>query len=130
MNLEKNITNSIIRAINNLPGHMASKRLSNGATSSKGYPDITGVIELQIQPKGRPESLQLGVRLEIEVKQPGKKPTKIQYARLRSFRRLNCIAFWTDSKIDAMNKLVFWTKVLSGKINHPGDQDLNPSKTS
>jgi len=91
-NLEKTITNKIIKYINkNYPNSEARKRLSTGSTNNTGYPDITGSIN--------------GIRIEIEVKQPGCEPSKLQYSRLRKLKKLNIIAFWADSLESAISQL-------------------------
>lgn len=116
--MEKQITNSIIKAINQRPGCFAFKRLNSGATSTRGFPDITGSVNVQIG------KLSTGIRLEIEVKQKGKTPTPLQYAMLRKFRKLNCISFWADSKKDCLAQLDFWESVAIGEVEHPGFGDL------
>ncbi len=73
--MEKNISKSIIKAINDMPGCFARKRYSNGSSGTTGWPDITGAI--------------LGIRLEIEAKQPGKKPSKLQFSKIRKFEELH-----------------------------------------
>lgn len=117
--MEKDISNQIIAYINKQPGCLAYKRLSNGSSSTNGYPDITGVVKLNFG------GLKLAVHLEIETKQPGCKPESIQYKRLRDFRQLGCVAFWTDSKKDCVEKLDLWQKVLLKKAKHPGYGDLS-----
>jgi len=90
--MEKTITNKIIKYINK-SYHQAivKKRLSTGSTDNTGYPDITGSIS--------------GIRVEIEVKQPGCEPTKLQYSRIRKLNKNNCIAFWADSLESAIYQL-------------------------
>jgi hypothetical protein len=67
--LETTRTKAILKYINGLPGFIAVKRHQAGY-NCKGDPDITGC-----GPRGR--------RLEIEVKQPGAAPTRLQEERLR-----------------------------------------------
>ncbi len=87
--MEKTITNKIIKAINkNYPMAHVHKRLSTGSTGNTGYPDITGSV--------------CGIRIEIEVKQPGKEPSKLQYVILKKLKKLNIIAFWTDDADQAL----------------------------
>jgi len=89
---EKNITNRIIKRIHTTyPMSHVRKRLSTGATNTTGWPDITGHIA--------------GIRVEIEVKQPGCKPTKIQRSKIRKFNKNNCIAIWCDSVESCIRKL-------------------------
>lgn len=90
--MEKNISNAIIKEINSMPCCFVRKRYSNGSSGTTGWPDITGSIH--------------GIRLEIESKQPGKKPTKLQYSKLRKLKKLGCIAFWTDNKAHAISELL------------------------
>ncbi len=66
--LETRRTACILRYINGLPGFMAVKRHQGGACRN-GDPDVTGCV-----PGGR--------RLELEVKQPGEDPSKLQRIRL------------------------------------------------
>lgn len=90
--MEKTITNAIIKMINaEYPNGMARKRFSGGSTNNVGEPDITGSV--------------CGIRVEIEVKQPGAKPSKLQLSRLRKLQRHGCIAFWADSKQNAKAQL-------------------------
>ncbi len=96
--MEKTLTNKIINKLNKNKAIWVRKRYNSGMTGTKGWPDITGTICLN----------NIGVRIEIEVKQPGKKPTKIQYARLRRFRKLGCIAFWTDDFKKAQTQFKYW----------------------
>jgi len=119
--MEKDISNQIISHINNLPGGFAHKRLSNGSTSTNGWPDITGSIKLLLNGQ------EMAVRLEIESKIPGKFPDPLQYAMLRKFRRLGMIAFWTNSLIDCQFSLDYWTCVTAGTLNHPGYKDITGS---
>ncbi len=114
--MEKPISNKIINEINKLPGCEVWKRRTSGSTNNTGYPDITGSA--------------YGWRLEIEAKQPGCEPTSIQYKRLKTFRRLGCIAFWTDSVEDALNKLVMWLEVKQAGTVHPGFKDLEPPRVT
>jgi hypothetical protein len=89
---EKTITNKIIKHItNNYPMALVRKRYSNGSSGTAGWPDITGSI--------------CGIRLEIEVKQPGCKPRKLQAIMLDRFKKANIIAFWTDSLQDCLSQL-------------------------
>jgi hypothetical protein len=67
------------------------KRLSSGPTGMIGWPDITGHIG--------------GIHVEIEVKQPGEKPRKLQLARIRKLNENGAIAFWTDSVAEGMELL-------------------------
>lgn len=58
-----------------------------------GMPDITGQMK------------RTGARLEVEVKRPGKKPTKEQAAHLALVRSHGGVAFWCDSIDGALAEL-------------------------
>jgi len=81
---EKTITNGIIKKLNRLDGVKVRKRFSNGSTN--GHPDITGTMAVN----------GLGVRVEIEVKQPGRWPTKLQFYRLKEYEKMGACVFWAD----------------------------------
>ena len=117
--MEKPITNKIIAKLNSNPGIWVRKRLSSGSTGTKGYPDITGIVQVNLN------SLLIGIRLEIEVKQPGKKPTANQYSKLRKFRKLGAISFWCDSVESCEKQLDYWMENI-GIDNHV-QTDLLPS---
>jgi hypothetical protein len=90
--LEKTISNSIIKYLNkHYTNALVVKRWSTGSSGNTGYPDITGSIN--------------GIRVEIEVKTPGNKPTKLQYSRIKKLQGLNIIAFWTDSLESCVERL-------------------------
>ena len=112
--MEKDVTNPLIKALNKLPMTQVWKRHSSGSSNNTNKPDVTGS--------------HYGIRLEIEVKRPGKKPRSGQYKELRKFRKLGCIAFWTDDVQDGLDQLAFWYKVINREIEHPGYQDLKPKK--
>jgi hypothetical protein len=84
---EKSITNAILKYLNGLPGCYARKTLGN--MSNPGEPDISGCIA--------------GRRLEIEVKAPGNKPTKLQERALKRWAATGAITgvAWSldDAKI-------------------------------
>ena len=119
--LEKPITNSIIAQLNKNPDIWVRKRYTSGMSGTIGWPDVTGIICLEIN------NLKFGVRIEIEVKKPGKKPTTVQYSRLRRFRKLGAITFWTDSLEDCMMKFDLWQKITLGKLGCSSPRDLYPS---
>jgi hypothetical protein len=100
--MEKTLTNKIINKLNKDKHIWVRKRYNSGMTGTKGWPDVTGVIKFPIN------GHHVGIRVEIEVKQPGKKPTTNQYSRLRKFRKLGCIAFWTDDFETCMQQFHFW----------------------
>lgn len=70
--LESTRSKNIVKWINKLPGFKAVKRHQAG-WNRKGDPDITGC--------GGPN----GRRFELETKQPGEGPTKLQADRLREW---------------------------------------------
>lgn len=76
---ETNITNRIMKEINRHDGCLVIKK-HNNQHGRKGEPDLLGSIH--------------GRFIAIEVKQPGKKPTKIQQARLRQWRAAGAVAIW------------------------------------
>jgi Holliday junction resolvase len=90
---EKTISNAIIREIHRTyPTAQMRKRLSSGSTSTTGYPDITGHIG--------------GIHVEIETKQPGEKPRKLQLSRIRKLNEAGAIAFWVDNVEECMALLI------------------------
>jgi hypothetical protein len=121
MALEKKITNQIIKELNKDPSIWVRKRLTTGMSGTLGWPDITGIKETEINGQS------FGIRIEIEVKRPGKKPSDIQYSRLRGFRRLGAIAFWTDEIYDCLKQFEHFGKT-SPKVPY-SESDLLPSKT-
>jgi len=100
--MEKTLTNRIVKKLNSDPRIWVRKRYTSGMTGTKGWPDITGIVKLSLN------RLEVGIRIEIEIKQTGKKPTQIQYNRLRKFRKLGCIAFWTDDFDSCQSQFQFW----------------------
>lgn len=89
---EKTISNAIIKEIHRrYQFAQVMKRLSSGTTGMIGWPDITGHIG--------------GIHVEIEVKQPGEKPRKLQLSRIRKLNENGAIAFWTDSVEECMEML-------------------------
>jgi hypothetical protein len=48
----------------------------------------------------------LGIFVAIEVKRPGFKPEPIQEARMERWRRAGAIAFWTDTGVDVISRIV------------------------
>ena len=98
--MEKLITNRIIDYLNNRTGCKAWKRLNSGMSGTTGFPDITGVVVIN----------GVGVRLEIEVKQLDEKPSSLQYSRLREFRILGCISFWSASITSFKSQFAWWVQ--------------------
>ena len=118
--LEKPITDSIISNLNKYSHVWVRKRHTTGMSGTIGWPDITGIIKLEIN------GLKFGIRIEIEVKKPGKKPTQVQYSRLRRFRKLGAITFWTDGLEDCMSKFELWVKITTGELGCSSPRDLLP----
>ena len=83
---EKTITKNILKNIRTIEGVRVSKR-STGWNRT-GEPDVTGCYK--------------GVRFELELKVPGKKPTKLQQKRLDEWRESGAVVYWTDNVDDAM----------------------------
>lgn len=88
--MEKNIVNSVMKYLNSLPECKAEKRHGSGY-GKRGEPDISACYK--------------GQRIEIEVKQPGKKPTKLQEKRLREWGKAGAVAVWAD-KVENVIKLI------------------------
>lgn len=89
---EKQITNATLKTLNRNPHIHAWKRLSNGMDNNNGMPDITGYATLILD-----SGLRFAIRLEIEMKQPGETPRKLQLSRLRKLKNAGCITGWADS---------------------------------
>lgn len=92
--LESTRTKAIIKHINSLPGFFVVKRHSTGANRN-GDPDITGC-----GPGGK--------RIEIEVKQPGKKPTTLQFARLQQWSEAGAWTGWATDVEGAKQLIEGW----------------------
>jgi Holliday junction resolvase len=80
--LEKSITASILRYLNDLPGCYAVK--TRGDFRQAGWPDIIGCYQ--------------GQALALEVKRPGRKPTKLQETMLQKWREAGAIAAVVTSR--------------------------------
>ena len=61
-------------------------RLIYARSELAGEPDVTATVP------------GLGTRLEVEVKRPGKKPTPLQYQRIKEINLLGGIAIWVDGE--------------------------------
>lgn len=75
--LEKSIVTAILKYLNSLPMCHAEKT-HGGAFGAKGKADITGCLN--------------GRRLELEVKRPGEKPTKLQSVVLAKWSAVGAIS--------------------------------------
>jgi len=78
---ETKLNKKVADWINTLPNGYAYKRL--GYIHNKGQPDITGCIK--------------GIRIEIEGKLPGNKPTPLQANRLKKWAAAGAITGVYDS---------------------------------
>ncbi len=94
MSEKTQVTDKLVKALNKNPDILVWKRFS-GRFGNKGYPDITGLVNL-INKTNKTNNFKIAIRVEIECKLPGNKPTKIQQSYLTKFKNLGCICFWTD----------------------------------
>lgn len=85
---EKSIERAILNWLNSLDNCFAYSRHGD-QFSIKGNPDITGCLA--------------GRHIEIEVKLPGKKPTKIQFAVMEKWERAGAIVGWATSLSEAQD---------------------------
>jgi hypothetical protein len=76
---EASLTSKILNYLNSLPGCKAEKR-HGSQYSEAGAPDINACY------KGR--------SIQIEAKQPGKKPTPIQLKRLQEWQEAGAVVGW------------------------------------
>jgi len=79
--LEKSIVQACLRYLNSLQCSYFEKR--HGGRTRSGDPDITGCLD--------------GRRWEIEVKRPGGRPTKRQFAALRRWDAAGAHVCWVTS---------------------------------
>ena len=87
--LEKTIVKAILAWLNGLPGCYARKR--HGGMANPGEPDITACLS--------------GRRIEIEVKRPGGKPTRLQLAHLDRWRESGAVAFVAYSREEVKEEM-------------------------
>ncbi len=104
--LEKSITNQVIKQLNKYSNVWVRKRHTTGMSGTIGWPDITGTVTIYRN------DFEFGIRIEIEMKKPGKKPTQNQYSRLRRFRKMGAIAFWADNYEQAVTQFAYWCDVV------------------
>lgn len=83
---EKAIERAIVKWLNSLDNCFAYSRHGD-QFSIKGNPDVTGCHG--------------GRHIEIEVKKPGEKPTKIQFAVMEKWKRAGAIVGWVTSLDEA-----------------------------
>lgn len=79
---EASLVTQILKYINSIPGCKAEKR-HGSQYSEAGAPDISACC------KGR--------RVELEVKRPGEKPTRIQLRRLVQWQEAGAISAWVTT---------------------------------
>lgn len=114
---EKDLSKAIIKKLNNLDISdilnkqakikiYAYKRIGSGMSANTGMPDISGCVSCQINNSPNNSPNLIAIRLEIEVKLPGKKPTDRQAYFIEKYASLGCIAFWTDDISDCMEQLL------------------------
>lgn len=95
---ERSIQRSIITALNDNPFTLVRVRSADSVGHVAGDPDIYGAVG--------------GIHVEIEVKQPGKKPTDLQLQRLRQWAAAGAACLWCNDKAQA---LAFQEEVLAGR---------------
>lgn len=84
---ETKLQRKIVKALNDLPGCKFQK--VHGTPFGSPTVDLTGAV--------------CGRRAEIEVKMPGKEPTKRQYKTLSDWESVGCITGWATSVEEAIN---------------------------
>lgn len=87
---EKKITNKILKYLNRLEGGRAVK-VHGGFYGNNGEPDIDCVIK--------------GQSYKIEVKVPGKEPTRLQYKIMEKWRKAGAKAFYVTSLDELKEKM-------------------------
>jgi len=90
---ESKLVKAILDHIKSEPAGHAVKVHGSQFTSA-GEPDINACIA--------------GRHVVIEVKQPGKKPTPIQFAAMRRWERVGSLAGWVTSLDEARELLSHW----------------------
>lgn len=90
MTLESSITNGILRYLRTCPRTKAVKRHGSGM-GSNGQPDIVGCIN--------------GLHFELEVKQVGNKPTKLQEIEMQGWRDAGALVAVVHS-VDEVRKFL------------------------
>lgn len=88
---EQDIQKAICKYLESLGNTIATVYTAAGIYSRKGVPDIFACL------KGR--------YLQIEVKRPGEKPTKVQEAFMEGINRCGGIAFYATSVQEVKDKL-------------------------
>jgi hypothetical protein len=71
-------------------------KVHGGPSQSKGQPDLLGCI---------PTAGALGRMIAVELKQPGNKPTPLQYKRLRAWEQAGALAGWVTTEAELVELL-------------------------
>lgn len=87
---ESSLTTRIIKYLNSLPGCKAEKR-HGSQYSEAGAPDINACYQ--------------GRSVQIEVKRPGEKPTRIQLKRLREWQEAGAVVGWVTD-LEGVKKII------------------------
>jgi hypothetical protein len=87
---ESSIVASVLKWMNGQPATLARKR-HGGPFGLAGEPDISACVR--------------GRSVQIELKQPGEKPTEMQMRRLDEWRRAGAVAFWATSLAEVRSAL-------------------------
>ena len=84
---EANLTKLVLTELNSWPNTEAMKK-HGGMYGKNSEPDIFGC--------------RYGRMFLLEMKAPGKKPTKLQYKRLRAWAEAGAVTGWADNYEDAI----------------------------
>lgn len=87
---ESTLNEKVKKWINSLPGGWAYKRL--GSYGNRGMPDISGAIH--------------GIRIEIEGKLPGNRPTPKQQHTIDTLAKADIITGWYTSLEEAQQLVI------------------------
>ena len=87
---ESSLTTRILKYLNSLPGCKAEKR-HGSQYSEAGAPDINACYR--------------GRSVQIEVKRPGEKPTRIQLKRLREWQEAGAVVGWVTD-LEGVKKII------------------------
>jgi len=87
---ESSLTTRILKYLNSLPGCKAEKR-HGSQYSEAGAPDINACYQ--------------GRSVQIEVKRPGEKPTRIQLKRLREWQEAGAVVGWVTD-LEGVKKII------------------------
>lgn len=99
---EKAIVKKVIARIKELGGYAVKKYA--GGYARPGEPDVDGCLE--------------GRALKIEVKVPGRKPTKLQEVTLRKWANAGAVACWVTS-VEELDE-VLWEAGFVGPLREAG----------